>query len=183
MTTARNARAGPEPAMAGRRSPGRGWRGPHESGRGPRGPGRGPATVVGRIRGRTTERVRGRGSDRGSATVLVLACLLVLATVAGTLLATSTVSLARRRAATAADLAALAAAADRTGDPATACGLARMFARRNGAELVACRTGGDAVEVVTAVALPPALRLAGPLSATARAGPWLGVSGGAPDAG
>ncbi|OHV32981.1 MULTISPECIES: Rv3654c family TadE-like protein [Pseudofrankia] len=116
------------------------------------------------------------GDDRGSATVLLLGWLMVLAMSAGILLAISAVSLARRQAATGADLAALAAASDRTGDPATACGRARVFAARNGAELVACRTTGDAVEVVTRVHPPPALRLLGPLAATSRAGPWIGVT-------
>ncbi|OHV47073.1 Rv3654c family TadE-like protein [Pseudofrankia sp. BMG5.36] len=118
-----------------------------------------------------------RGADRGSATVLLLGWLMVLAMSAGILLAVSAVSLTRRQAATGADLAALAAASDRTGDPAAACGRARILAIRNGAELVVCRATGDAIEVVAQVHPPPALRLLGPLAATSRAGPWIGATG------
>ncbi|ONH26238.1 Rv3654c family TadE-like protein [Pseudofrankia asymbiotica] len=117
-----------------------------------------------------------RGTDRGSATVLLLGWLMVLAMAAGILLAVSTVSITRRQAATGADLAALAAASDRTGDPAAACGRARTLAIRNGAELIACRATGDAIEVVAQVQPPPALRLLGPLAATSRAGPWIGAT-------
>jgi len=117
-----------------------------------------------------------RHRDRGSATVLLLGWLMVVATSAAVLLAVSAVSLARRQAATSADLAALAAAADRTGSPAIACGRARDLATRNGAELMACRIIGDAIEVVAQVRPPPALALLGPLAATSRAGPWYGMT-------
>ena len=116
-----------------------------------------------------------RAPDRGSATVLVLGWLFVLVAAASLVLATGEVALARRRAATGADLAALAAAMDRTGDPVTACRLAADYATRNGSELVGCRAAGGAVEVVVSVALPPELRAAGSVRVTARAGPWLGA--------
>jgi len=125
---------------------------------------------------------RHRHRDRGSATVLLLGWLLLVATVGGVLLAIGAVTLARRQAATAGDLAALAGAMDRTGDPIAACAQARTFAARNGAEILACRAGGGWVEVVAAVRLPPALRGLGPLTATARAGPWIGM-GSPPTAG
>jgi secretion/DNA translocation related TadE-like protein len=116
------------------------------------------------------------GADRGSATVLLLGWLLILGVAAAVLLAVSAVSLARRQAATGADLAALAAAADRTGDPAAACGRARLFAARNGVDLVTCRAADGAVEVVARVDPPPALRMLGPLAAMSRAGPWIGTT-------
>ncbi|MBL7496252.1 flp pilus-assembly TadE/G-like family protein [Frankia sp. CN7] len=118
-----------------------------------------------------------RRADRGSATVLLLGWLLVVATAAGVMLAASGVSLARRRAATGADLAALAGARDRTGDPAVACERARTFARRNGTVLVSCRAGDGVVEVVVEARARSVPRLVGPLAATARAGPWIGVAG------
>ncbi|MBL7493875.1 flp pilus-assembly TadE/G-like family protein [Frankia sp. AgB1.9] len=116
-----------------------------------------------------------RNRDRGSATVLLLGWLLVVATVGAILLAVGAVTLARRQAATGADLAALAGAMDRTGDPAVVCAQARRFAARNGTDLLACRVGGGAVEVVAAARLPPVLGGFGPLTATARAGPWIGT--------
>jgi secretion/DNA translocation related TadE-like protein len=107
--------------------------------------------------------------------VLLLGWLLVVATVSAILLAVGAVTLARRQAATGADLAALAGAMDRTGDPAAVCAQARTFAARNGTDLLACRVGGGSVEVVAAARLPPALGGFGPLAATARAGPWIGT--------
>ncbi|MBL7632238.1 helicase, partial [Frankia sp. CN6] len=119
-----------------------------------------------------------RRADRGSATVLLLGWLLVVATAAGVMLAASGVSLARRRAATGADLAALAGARDRTGDPAVACERARTFARRNGTVLVSCRAGDGVVEVVVEARARSVPRLVGPLAATARAGGAGGGGGG-----
>jgi secretion/DNA translocation related TadE-like protein len=120
--------------------------------------------------------------DRGSATVLLLGWLLVIATVGAVLLAVGSVSLARRQAATGADLAALAGAMDRTGDPATACADAETFAQRNGTLIIACHAGDGAVEVTVAARLAPALRTFGRLAAVARAGPWIGMSQGPPPA-
>ncbi|HEY3736216.1 MAG TPA: Rv3654c family TadE-like protein [Jatrophihabitans sp.] len=75
--------------------------------------------------------------DRGSATIWVLACisLLALVTVAATM--RSAAILARHRAESAADLAALAAATGlgRTADP---CSLAYTVAALNGAEVSNC---------------------------------------------
>jgi secretion/DNA translocation related TadE-like protein len=108
--------------------------------------------------------------------VLLLGWLLVVATIGGILLTIGAVTVARRQAATGADLAALAAAMDRTGDPAVACQVARRFAQRNGTEAVTCHAGDGAVQVAVMVTLPPALRRFGRLSASARAGPWIGGS-------
>jgi secretion/DNA translocation related TadE-like protein len=108
--------------------------------------------------------------------VLLLGWLLVVGTVAGILLAVGAVTLARRQATTGADLAALAGAMDRTGDPTAVCGNARTFAAHNDTDLLACRVGDGTVEVVAAARLPAVLRPLGPLAATARAGPWIGAA-------
>lgn len=79
--------------------------------------------------------------------------------------------LSTHRAASAADLAALAAAVSLrdSGDPATACRRARRVARANTADLTRCLPAPDSsVEVVCSV--PLAVRLPGmPSTATARA--------------
>jgi secretion/DNA translocation related TadE-like protein len=85
--------------------------------------------------------------DRGSAVVWLagFTALLVLATAAA-LLPGSAV-LARHRAATAADLAALAGAVRVLDGVAVACAAAADIAARNGGSLVRCAVSGDDVEV------------------------------------
>ncbi len=117
-------------------------------------------------------------SDAGSGTVLVLAVVAVLLTAAGVLAVTVRAHAAALSARAAADLAALAAAAD--GRPAgrdrarrgvapdgdTACARAETVARRNAAAVTSCAV--DRAGVVTV-----SVRGGGPwsASATARAGP------------
>lgn len=123
------------------------------------------------------------GRDRGSATVLVLvltglvgACA-VGGLVVGSLLAGS------RRAAAAADLAALAAAgslqqpglAPGVGAP---CARAGEVAEANAANLAGCHVQGEVVTVRVVVAVRPLRGLAVDLPGTARAGP-VGVASGA----
>ena len=106
--------------------------------------------------------------------VVVLAGLLLVVTLLGGFLGRLLVD--QRRAASAADLAALAgaAAAQRGADP---CGAARDTARRNDAELVTCSvTGARVVVVRTAVASAVPGGLLGPsrevrVESEARAGP------------
>lgn len=117
--------------------------------------------------------------DEGSGTVLVLSLVAVVAVLAMSVGLLGTVVLARHRAESAADLAALAAA-DLFLDPLTPapggaggdpCRQARIVAEANGARLVECR--GDLASAVTvrvAVALPGALGPLGPAFAVARAG-------------
>jgi len=103
----------------------------------------------------------GRRDDRGSASVWVLACsaLVLLVAVAVSLRAGAV--LARHRAESAADLAALAAAG-RIGMADDVCAPASPIARVNGAALVRCRatlaadgrSGSVDVEVSIAVRLP-----------------------------
>jgi secretion/DNA translocation related TadE-like protein len=81
--------------------------------------------------------------ERGSATIWVLAaCVLVLLAGSAAMLRTEAV-LARHRAETAADLAALAAAG-RIGVGADYCAAARQIASADGAELGRCRIALDA---------------------------------------
>lgn len=119
-----------------------------------------PRVAVHRPVGRAVVRRPG-GGERGSGTVLAVALVGVLATLllAGALIAAVVVTGLRAR--TAADLAALAAAAETVAGSSQggACGVAGEVARRNGADLTACRTGIDAaglprVEVTVARTTP-----------------------------
>jgi secretion/DNA translocation related TadE-like protein len=96
--------------------------------------------------------------------VLVLGCLAVLTVLAAGWVSVGRAALARQRAETAADLAALAGAAagQRGADP---CGAAAGVAARNAAALLACAQDGDDVLVT--------VQVSGPMRATshARAGP------------
>jgi secretion/DNA translocation related TadE-like protein len=87
--------------------------------------------------------------DRGSATVWVLMCSLVVIAVTVVLALVATAALVRHRAATAADAAALAAAARLLEPPTVACAAARHLAEANAARLARCVVGGDAVTVTT----------------------------------
>jgi secretion/DNA translocation related TadE-like protein len=98
------------------------------------------------------------GTDRGSATVWVALVCLVTWSVATVALSVGAAVVARHRAASAADLAALAGArmlADGLGDP---CSEAHRVAAAARARLVACdRLPDGSLQVVTVVALPPLL--------------------------
>ena len=92
--------------------------------------------------------------ERGSATVWVLALAGVLGLVTAASVLVGVAVVARHRAASAADLAALAAAGGAvTGNP-DACSAAADVARANGAELTGCSVGsGSVVEVEVAIAV------------------------------
>lgn len=122
------------------------------------------------MRGRSG-RVDSRNGDRGSATVLALACLAVLLLVGSALGVAAAMVRAHRSAQAAADLAALAAASAVStglGDPCTDGGRA---ARSNGAELLTCQVSGATVLVMVQVAGPRWLGQESDLRAQARAGP------------
>ncbi len=110
--------------------------------------------------------------ERGSATVWTVALAGVLAAVGLAAVLVGAAVVARHRAASAADLAALAAASRAVaGDPA-ACATAGEVAQANGAALTGCTVGGGAV---VEVSVEVGVRL-GPLgsrhaAAVARAGP------------
>lgn len=116
--------------------------------------------------------------DRGSATVWVLACGLAILLLAVAAAGWVAALLARHRAETAADLAALAAA-DRIGfaaDGEAVCEAARPIARSNGGSVLDChatlqpdgRSGTVVVRVATAADLPVVGRVTA--TASARAG-------------
>ncbi|MEZ0448175.1 Rv3654c family TadE-like protein [Cellulomonas sp. ICMP 17802] len=106
--------------------------------------------------------------DRGSGTVLLLGLMAAVVLVAALLGLLASAQLARGRAQSAADLAALAGAAVLRHESATgACALADEVARRNGARLVDCTDEGDGVLGVRAVVHAAA----GDATAAARAGP------------
>ncbi|WP_210651243.1 Rv3654c family TadE-like protein [Nocardioides sp. SYSU D00065] len=105
--------------------------------------------------------------DHGAATVLVVAMAGVLMFVMVGLSAAGGLVTAQRRAQSAADLVALAAASSLD----DACGEAARIAAANGAELDECHVDGDVVTVVTSVAGPAVPWRAVRVSAEARAGP------------
>ncbi|GHE12142.1 Rv3654c family TadE-like protein [Klenkia taihuensis] len=110
--------------------------------------------------------------ERGSATVWTTALAAVLALVGAAVVLVGAAVVARHRAGAAADLAALAAAAQAVrGDPG-ACATGAALAAANGAELVSCAVGPDAV-VRVEVSVPVRLGPLGLLAAggRARAGP------------
>src|SRR4051794_36384816 len=122
-------------------------------------------------RGGATCARAGASSDRdaGSATILVLGLAAVVWVAGLAVLMLAQVANARSRAATAADLAALAGAAHViTGDP---CGAARTVAIAQAAELGSCRVDGWIVQVTARMPLRGALRIFPPAQARARAGP------------
>ncbi|MBP3042548.1 flp pilus-assembly TadE/G-like family protein [Arthrobacter jiangjiafuii] len=111
------------------------------------------------------------GAEDGSGTVLVLGAGLVVLILSGAVLLMLQAGVAANRAATAADLSALAAADTlrglRPGDP---CTVAAEVAARNGAELAGCTAepGDQSVQVATEMAVP---LLPFPATGQARAGP------------
>ncbi|MCK9874327.1 flp pilus-assembly TadE/G-like family protein [Frankia sp. Ag45/Mut15] len=123
----------------------------------------------------------GRGtsgrSDDGSATVWLLAVLFLLMWLAGVAFTLTTIGAVRARAATAADLAALAAAGLPPAGAETACAQAGRVSELDGAHLVGCRIVADAVEVTVRVPLPLMFGLRASVTSTARAGPWARAPG------
>ncbi|KJE24434.1 helicase/secretion neighborhood TadE-like protein [Frankia torreyi] len=119
----------------------------------------------------------GEPRDDGSATVWLLAVLFALLSLAGLAFTVTVIGASRQRAATAADLAALAAAALPPVDEQAVCARAREISAANGARLVDCRIVADAVEIAVGVHLPAVIGRLGDLSVHARAGPWGGAAG------
>ncbi len=113
---------------------------------------------------------RGRG-DLGSAGILVLALSGVLALVGALAGTVGAVAVARHRAASAADLAALAAADRALDGRASACRAADRAARAVDARLTGCWLTGDLAEVAISVRPPGALGSWGVVHSHSRAGP------------
>ena len=112
-----------------------------------------------------------RASERGSATLVAVAMMAVLMaiTLGGTVFGSAVV--ARHRAQSAADLAALAAAGRIGSGSQSACALATAVAAANGSAVTGCTA--DELDVIVTVEVPVALgRLGtGTARAVARAGP------------
>ena len=108
--------------------------------------------------------------QRGSASLLVVALLSVLLLVGAALGVVAAMVWAHRMAQSAADLAALAGAAELQ-EGADACGAATRIADANDATLDSCLVQGDDVVVDVTVAGPRWLGQQADLSARARAGP------------
>lgn len=93
--------------------------------------------------------------------------VLVSVTAAGACIGAAVI--ARHRAQSAADLAALAAAARLVAGTAAACGQAASVTRPAGTRIVACEV--DGLDVVVTVETPTGVGVWGPARAAARAGP------------
>ena len=102
------------------------------------------------------------GGDRGAATVLAAAMMAVLLTVTAGGIYIGSAVVARHRAQSAADMAALAAALRLPEGAELACGQASVIAKAMKVDLAACEV--DELDVVVTVH-------AGPARAAARAGP------------
>lgn len=117
----------------------------------------------------------GQRRERGSATVLVLVLAAALITMAVAGSAVGALLVGHRRAASAADLAALGAAAalQRPGSLATAapCARAEEVGAANGARLTVCAVAGEEVRVSVAVDVTTVLGRTWTVRGRARAGP------------
>ena len=118
----------------------------------------------------TGRRVRSRGDERGSGTLLMMAAGLLVLVCGLAVVLWSAVSTAHHRAAAAADLAALsgAQAIQSDGDP---CATARRIATKQGASLDACRVYGEEVLVIAGVRVELGSLGRPVVRSTARAGP------------
>ena len=108
--------------------------------------------------------------ERGSATPFAIACLGLLVLLAAALGVVSAMVHAQRRAQSAADLGALAAA-QALAEGADGCSAGDRVAQANGATLTSCRVSGREVRLGVEVGGPRWLGQTGDLTAEARAGP------------
>ncbi len=115
--------------------------------------------------------MRRPSGEAGVAAPLVLALASVLALAGLVLASLAAVAVARQRAASAADLSAIAAAQSALDGEGPACARAGALARRVDATLLSCRLAGDVAVVVAAVRPPGPLGRLGTATAQARAGP------------
>jgi len=133
---------------------------------GGRGPTAGDRAVEGRTGGRRT-------GERGSATVVGVAAVLVVLAVFAVAVQLGAAVITRHRAEAAADLAALAAAARVIAGPAHACASARRVTDRMAVRMEGCELDGWEVTVRVEASPPGLLGRFGTSRATARAGPAL----------
>ena len=115
-----------------------------------------------------------RMRDRGSASVWAAGGVAVVLLLVGLIAGLGAAAATRHRAAGAADLAALAAAAHAVSGQELACGRARWVAERMRVQLTACRVHGWEAEVEVAAPPPDLLLGYGSATARARAGPVPG---------
>lgn len=112
--------------------------------------------------------------DRGFATVLAAGAVAVVVLLLGVCLALGSVVATRHRAATTADLAALAGAAEAVRGQEAGCARAGQLAAENGAVLRSCRWSGWDLEVTVALSCG-CLPVADVATVRARAGPVVNV--------
>jgi secretion/DNA translocation related TadE-like protein len=128
-----------------------------------------------RTQARARARARSRARDGGSVTVHVLVLVSALTAMALAGAVVGGLLIGQRRAASAADLAALAAAAalQRPVTPTAAdpCGRAREVAAANGARLERCAATGEEVRVIVAVDVMTVVGETWTIAGRARAGP------------
>ena len=110
-------------------------------------------------------------NDRGSATIWTAGAIAVVFLITAALLVVGAAVQTRHRAASAADLAALAAASYAPDGEQAACGRARWVTDRMGAQLVRCWFRGWDALVEVRLAPPASLVRHGVATAHARAGP------------
>lgn len=114
--------------------------------------------------------------DAGAATVIAAGAIGVVAVLLGALVVLGAVVTTRHRAANAADLAALAGAAESVRGREAGCGRARELAERNGGRLASCTWLGWEVQVEV-VRGCDCLPVADSTTARARAGPMVKITG------
>lgn len=125
-------------------------------------------------RGQRAAVPRGQPTDRGGATIVLLATGLVFVLVGIFGAAVGAARMARQQARTAADFAALAGARRSLSGFTEACERAADLARANGAVLADCRLDGLDVLVTAEVTVVPLPGLSRTARATSRAGPVRG---------
>lgn len=117
-----------------------------------------------------------RTGDGGYAVVWTVTAMAVVIAATLVALGVGAATLARHRAAAAADAAALAAALRTVQGPHAACAAARGLAVRDGATLTGCAVEGAFVTTTVTVALSGPLRPFGPATGRARSGPASAAS-------
>jgi secretion/DNA translocation related TadE-like protein len=137
---------------------------------------RGPGRRRGCGRGPEGERWRGCGRDRGAASILLLAVGLALIAMGLAGASVGTARVGRHQAQSAADLAALAGAADAVHGQTAACGRAAELAEANGGQMTWCMVDGLEIVVWAEVEVRPMPGMVRHAEGGARAGPIYAVA-------
>jgi secretion/DNA translocation related TadE-like protein len=112
-----------------------------------------------------------KGRDEGYATLWVVTAMALVVVAAGVAVGYGIATVARHRAAAAADAAGLTVALWAVDGAATACAKGAETARLNGGVETRCIVDGAVAQVGVTVALPGLLAAWGPATGRARAGP------------